>query len=335
MNEEELVGILKARVPVLPGSAGPGDDGAVLGLPPGKMVATTDTMIEGVDFFSSAPPEALATRLFTANLSDLAAMGASPHHFLLTLGLPDESFPIERFARALGQLARTFGIALAGGDLTRSDQILASITAIGVVPGGEPLLRTGSRPGDRIFVSRQLGGSPSGLELIRRGWDWAEDAPSPPAGPTPTPPVLQFAGRVLEAHLFPLPETILGVALQRSELATAAIDISDGLSTDLDRLCRASGVGADLEWERIPAIDGLETTGRIMQLPVERALLHGGEEYALLFTSTLRESELSKKVGRPVFAIGRIREGAGITLRSIEGERTLEPRGWDHFEAPS
>ena len=137
----------------------------------------------------------------------------------------------------------------------------------------------------------------------------------------------EFAESVINRHLDPDPEVALGIALAGIEAVSACIDISDGLSTDLHHLCDASGVGAEIERQRIPVFPDLERAGPPLGLDVRRAVLHGGEEFALLFTASMRESELSARVGRPVYAIGRIVAAPGVRL---DGQ-PLAAGGWDHF----
>ena len=132
---------------------------------------------------------------------------------------------------------------------------------------------------------------------------------------------------MIRRHIDPEPEVALGIALASIDEVTACIDISDGLSTDLNHLCEASGVGAEIERERIPVFPDLSSAGPLLGIDVRNAVLHGGEEFALLFTASLRESELSARVGRPVYAIGRIAKEKGMRL---DGE-SLQPGGFDHF----
>jgi thiamine-monophosphate kinase len=265
------------------------------------------------------------------NLSDLAAMGARPVAFLLSLAMPERFLAsFDAFVNALAGAARRWGVSLIGGDLSRSAQLSICVTAIGEAPP-RPLLRSAAKPGDRIFVSRPLGGSAAGLELIRRGWRLAPDRTAvPPAAIRASFEQRAFAQSALVQHLAPEPEIALGARLASLDAVHACIDVSDGLSTDLGRLCEASSCGAVVEWERVPPLPGLASIGASL-LGVDDAVLHGGEEFALLFTADARESELSSATGRPVYAIGRITGGRELLLER-SGERTpLPSRGFDHF----
>jgi thiamine-monophosphate kinase len=193
-----------------------------------------------------------------------------------------------------------------------------SIAAIGRAP--RPLLRSGGKAGDRIYVSRPIGASDAGLQLLKRGWSIDPPRDMPYAH-------REFAAAVIHRHIDPDPEVALGMALASIAEVTACIDISDGLSTDLHHLCDASGVGAEIERDRIPLFPDLRSAGPALGIDVNHAVLHGGEEFALLFTSSLRESELSTRTGRPVYAIGRMVAEKGVRL---DGQ-PLQPGGYDHF----
>ena len=295
-SEHEIVARLRELFPRT------GDDAAVIG----DQVITVDMLVEDVDFTQNVPLRFIARKSLAVNLSDLAAMGARPRYAVVALGLP-AWVNVVVLTEALAEAAREYGIEIVGGDLSRSDKLVISITAIGEAK--EPLLRSGAKPGDRIYVSRPLGGAAAGLAFLGKPLDGMPYT------------LREFAQSAVQRQIDPEPEVELGMKLVG--LATACIDVSDGLSTDLDHLCEASSAGAEITRERIPVFPGLIESG----LNVRDAVLNGGEEYALLFTSRLRESELSTRVGRPVYAIGRIVEGSGVKL---DGE-PLQPRGWDHF----
>jgi thiamine-monophosphate kinase len=307
MSENEIIAHLARLFPRI------GDDAAVLD----DMVITTDMLVEDVDFTRAIPIEFVARKSLAANLSDLAAMGATPSYAVVALGAPPW-LEIESFMQAMAEAAKGWSIEIVGGDLSRAEKMVVSITAIGRAK--RPLLRSGARPGDRVYVSRPLGAAAAGLELLKRGWS---------IDPPPDLPYAQreFAAAVIRRTIDPEPEIALGVALASIAGVTACIDISDGLSTDLNHLCEASGAGAEIERERIPVFADLRSAGPSLGIDVRRAVLHGGEEFALLFTSSLRESELSAMVGRPVYAIGRIAKEKQVR---IDGEPLL-PGGYDHF----
>jgi thiamine-monophosphate kinase len=313
MKEADIVARVRELFPQRGAKVGIGDDAAVVG----EHVVTTDLLIEDVDFTRAIPLRYIARKSLAVNLSDLAAMGALPAFAVVALGLPPWTHEhLDELLEALAQMAGQYDIDLVGGDLSRAEKLTIAITAIGYVEH-RPLLRSGARPGDRVYLSRPIGGAAAGLWLLQHGW-------SVDSGPAGVPYAQrEFSLSAIRRQIDPEPEVRLGRDLAQTDKVTACIDVSDGLSTDLHHLCDASGVGADIERERLPVFPDLVGSG----LPVEECVLHGGEELALLFTSPLRESELSAQVGRPVYAIGRISKEKGVRLN---GE-PLEARGFEHF----
>lgn len=308
MNEAQLV----ARVREL-FSPRIGDDAAVVD----GQVFTTDLLIEDVDFTRAIPLRSIARKSLAVNLSDLAAMGAAPAYALLSLGLPPWALEgADDMLVAYAEAARQYGIEIIGGDFSRAEKLTISVTAIGRIVT-RPLLRSGARPGDRVYVSRPIGGSAAGLTLLGRDVQAYAQR--------------EFIESAIRRQVDPEPELALGVALARIDEVTACIDISDGLSSDLHHLCDASQCGAEIEKERIPVFPDLLAYGAKLGINVKDSVLHGGEEYALLFTSSLRESDLSTRLGRPVYAIGRITSGREVILKDDGVAQPLEPRGWDHF----
>lgn len=312
MNEHEIVEHLRRLFPAV------GDDAAVLG----DQVVTCDMLIEDVDFTRAIPLNFVARKSLAVNLSDLAAMGARPEWAVVALGLP-KWVDIHRFIDDLAAAAAAHHIDIVGGDLSRAEKLVISITAAGRT--ARPLMRGGARPGDRLYVSRPLGASGAGLHLLQNGWAIGEDGDvTPPAGVVYAH--REFGAAAIRRHVDPEPEVALGLALSPIAEVTSCIDISDGLSTDLHHLCEASRCGASVERERIPLFPDLARNGGPLGIDVASVVLNGGEEFALLFTSSLRESELSARTGRPVYAIGRMTERDVL----LDG-KPLEPRGWDHF----
>jgi thiamine-monophosphate kinase len=312
MNEDEIVTRLRRIF-----SDRIGDDAAIIG----DLAVTTDMLVEDVDFTRSTPLRSIARKSLAVNLSDLAAVGAEPEWALASLAIPPwAATNIDSFFDALAEAAREHGVEIVGGDLSSAEKFVISIAAAGRVRG-RALLRSGARPGDRIFISRPVGGSAAGLSLLDRNWS--------PDGAAYVH--REFARSAIDRHREPDPEVALGLMLTAVSEVHACIDISDGLSIDLHRLCEASGCGAEIERERIPIFPDLLAAAGPLGINVRDAVLFGGEEYALLFTASMRESELSSRVGRPVYMIGRITEGKDVLMR--EGERSvpLERRGWDHF----
>lgn len=305
---------------------GIGDDCALLAPRAGEELAvTTDLSIAGSHFrLDWHQPEAIGHRVLARGLSDLAAMGARPVAAFLSLGLPRSltkaagrrSAWIERFLDGLLALAAAHNTPLAGGDLGESTLAVADIILIGAVPRGRALLRSGAKPGDLLYVTGALGGAAAGLARL------AELAS--PAHPNP-PRIPQKLESLLAPHLYPQPRIAQGLWLQRHGLASAALDLSDGLSTDLAHLCEESGVAAEVDAAALP----IHPAATLAQA------LHGGEDYELLFTAPPAARLPRAIAGVPVTRIGRVlRAHANRTtmmLVSPQGAKPLEARGWEHF----
>jgi len=295
---------------------GIGDDCAVLRLrPEHEMLVTTDFSLEGVHFRRNwHPPESVGHRCLARGLSDIAAMGGLPTAVFLSLALPTE-LPqrwVERFARGLLTLARTYGATLAGGDTAESPHgILADMVVIGTVPRGEAVSRAGARPGDRIYVSGELGGSAAALARMT-------EKPKGTLKPRDYP-----------GHFFPEPRIELGRALREKGLVSAMIDISDGLSTDLAHICEESGVGAEVEAEAVPRA----SVGKPAHEVNLQVALHGGEDYELLFTAPSGKRIPSRIAGVAITRIGNIVRRRKILLMSRGGIGCeLGAEGWEHFK---
>jgi thiamine-monophosphate kinase len=303
--------------------AGIGDDCAVLRLLPGRgrgrggendTLVTTDFLLEGIHFrrdWHSA--ESVGHRCLARGLSDIAAMGGDPVAAFLSLALPRE-LPqnwVGRFVRGLTGLANRFGVTLAGGDTAESPNgILADIVVVGTVPRGKAVLRSGARPGDFIYVSGELGGSTSAVWQMRKKSR------------------RKLNPREYPRHFFPEPRIELGRALREKGLASAMIDTSDGLSTDLAHICEESGVGAELQEEAIPRA----SVGKPARKVDLQFALHGGEDYELLFTAPAGKRVPSRIAGIPITRIGHITRLRKILLRNGCGVgHELEPLGWEHF----
>jgi thiamine-monophosphate kinase len=303
--------------------AGIGDDCAVLRFSPGReSLVTTDFSLEGVHFRRDwHPPESVGHRCLARGLSDIAAMGGDPVAAFLSLALPRglQQAWVENFLRGLLGLARKFGVTLAGGDTAESPNgILADIVVIGTVPTGKAILRSGARPGDRIYVSGELGGSAAALQQMTSKEKTKTKKPRHELNPTEYP-----------RHFFPEPRIELARTLREKRLASAMIDISDGLSTDLAHICEESGVGAEVEAELIPRA----RVGKpAHEVDLELAL-HGGEDYELLFTAPRNRRVPSRIAGVPITQIGHITHTRKVFLMNRHGVgHELEPRGWEHFE---
>jgi thiamine-monophosphate kinase len=303
---------------------GIGDDAAVLS-PGGRTewVVSCDTFLEGVHFRAKThPPDSVGYKALARAVSDLAAMGARPRFFLLTLALPSSRTGrwLDRFLQAMGHAARELGIHPIGGDTTRSHTVFASITVLGEIAPGRALTRSGARPGDIIYVSGKLGRAQLGLELVLRGH--ARD------------PQLRA---LVRPHLYPKIHIELGSWLARRGIASSAMDLSDGLSTDLARLCSASQVGAKIYASKIPrvvipAAAAHKLGGRKLN-PLELAL-DGGEDYELLFTVPARMvQKLSQAPGAAALTpIGEIKRNRQLVFVAPDGrDQPLKSQGWDPF----
>ena len=296
---------------------GVGDDGAVLAPPASReLVVVTDTLVEGIHFPPRSPPPSIGHRAFAVNLSDIAAMGAEPAWALLALTLPDSDETwLEGFARAAGDLCRRHGVALVGGDTTRGP-LSITVTLIGIVPIGTALERRGGKPGDAVFVTGSPGDAAAGLALEQNRLHVSDP----------------MSAQILrDRFLFPTPRCEVGVALRG--LASACIDVSDGLGGDLEKLCGASGCGAEIDAAALPVSEPLvAAVGR--EVAREYALT-GGDDYELLFTVPLaRLGAMTHAVALglgPVTRIGTLMSGNGVRVSARGGVTQFSGSGFDHF----
>lgn len=306
-------------------SQGVGDDCAIIDTGAGRIAVTCDMMALGTHFLPDADPEDVGYKALAVNLSDLAAAGAVPRAFFLSIGLPrrDDGW-LADFSRGLMKLARESGCALLGGDTTRTPEVQGrhapvtiSITAMGDLPAGMGLTRKGAKPGDDIWVSGTVGDAYAALKCRWGAWSVMPD---------------------LEPELFarmdrPTPRIALGQALLGA--ASAAADISDGLLADLGHILERSGVSAEIEWEKIPTSVALQSMTPARQ---HEAALAGGDDYELIFTappsSAERIYEAGLLSGTPVTRIGRVieRTSRAVTVRTPDGRPVLlVTEGFDHF----
>ncbi len=343
---------------------GVGDDAAVMRVAPhgraaaGDWVLSTDAFLEGVHFLPRVhSPRDIGYKALARATSDLAAMGAMPRFFLLTIALPASRAGgwLDGFLSGMAQAAREFGMAVIGGDTSRFPSVVISITVGGQTVGGgatgdglsaskegsnHVLTRSGARPGDLIFVSGTLGAAQLGLELILHGLDGKGNTPKIPGGG-------QWR-RLLQPHLRPKIQLALGRWLAGEnpsgrQLASAAIDTSDGLSTDLSHICKPSGVGARVWAEEIPAVrvpEALRQRG--FSLDLLGLALHGGEDYQLVFTvppnatrylpRAFRGTQITQ-IGEIVRLQARTRKSAPCVwlVRAKGHVGPLRPGGWDSF----
>jgi len=309
-----------------PAPAGPGDDAALLAPAPGVECISVDAVVEGVHFRrATAALGEIGAKALAVNLSDLAAMGARPRWALVALGVP-RGFSV-REARALGagfgRLARESGTALVGGNVTRAPALSLTVTVGGTVPAGRALLRSGARPADEVWVSGTLGDARLGLALLER-----------PRGREAIRlrgrPALARAARRRQNR--PAPRLELGAALVG--VASACIDLSDGLTQDAAHLAEASGVALHLALERLPVSEALRTAFPGSRERT-RVAASGGEDYELLFTARAgrraRLEAIARRLRIRLSVIGQVRRGRGVHLSGVPGLRRGDLGGFDHL----
>jgi thiamine-monophosphate kinase len=299
---------------------GIGDDAALLDLRAGRqLVACTDTLVAGVHFPPATAPRDIGWKALAVNLSDLAAMGAEPAWALLALTLPvaDAAF-VDDFASGFAELARAHDVALIGGDTTQGP-LAITVTALGFVPAGEGLTRGGARAGDGVFVTGTLGGAAGALHVLRDTGPGTGDSGK--------------NGAALRARLDrPEPRVAAGLALRG--IASACIDVSDGLLADLGHVCAASEVGAEIEADALPVLPALAAS---FDARARRDLaLAGGDDYELCFAApATRATEVVAALARAgcgATRIGRIVAGSGVRVLDADAnEIEIARAGWEHF----
>ena len=318
MSEFDLIRQLHERINGVDGSTpsacvvGIGDDAAVLDIPQDKqVVVTSDTLVEGVHFLTTTDAQSLGHKALAVNLSDLASMGAEPAWFFLALTLPAPDLSwLESFAQGMGDLARSAGVVLAGGDTT-SGPLSITITAIGLVEPGMALTRDGARNGDLVVISGQLGNAAHALEVLKAGG---------------------MPDRASRAAL-ECPEPRLQLGQQLQGLATSCIDISDGLVADLGHILEASAGGAEINIDLLPgsaSLAGLPAAQR------RHLQMCGGDDYELCFTIPVNRrkelDEIAKQCACPLTVIGKIDASGELVCTLANGNVFVsEGRGYDHF----
>ncbi|MBI3997816.1 MAG: thiamine-phosphate kinase [Armatimonadetes bacterium] len=296
-----------------------GDDTAVLPAAPGfDLLATVDVQVDGVHFLRDRmSPQQIGRRAIAVNISDIAAMGGEPRYALISLLLPAalEVAWVEQMYDGLRDEAARWGATIAGGNISSTPGPLAiDVVALGQVEEGQALRRSGARPGDLLLVTGSLGRSSAGLRLLQRG----------------------EGGVLVEAYCTPTPRVREGRALVRTRRVHAAMDLSDGLASDLHRLCEESGVGAVVEVQGLPVDAGVRAAAATLGAdPVDLAL-YGGEDFELLVAAPRDDVgvlvEAVREAGTAVSVIGEVRPPAeGVTLRLPDGVRRPLAGGWDHF----
>ena len=307
--------------------AGPGslkltDDAAVVDLQADRsLVATTDTVIAGVHFLADDPPDLIARKALRINLSDLASMGAEPLGYLLVTALPagiDENW-VAQFSRGLAQDQAEFSIALLGGDTAFTPGPLSlTITALGQVERGKALLRSGAKPGDRVYLSGTIGDSAFGLKLAKG-----------------EPLTLSPSEKSSLLDRYRLPQPRLGLGRRLIGVASAAMDVSDGLAADLGHICQASRVGALVEAAKLPVSTALRSVLEVGEASLVEVAT-GGDDYELLFTAPaaveLLLGRIATELALPLTAVGEIRREPGVVVLDQNGRAVeLGPGGYRHF----
>jgi len=296
-----------------------GDDAAIWRRRVGyETVLTCDWFLQGTHFLPDRhPPDSVGWKCLARAVSDIAAMGAEPRCFLLSLALSDSRTGawLDHFLRGLRAASMKLKCPVAGGDTTRNHQILMNVTVVGECRRGLALLRSGAKPGDAIFVTGRLGEAEYGLRLLRERKGR-----------------VNWRDALLRKHLYPEPRLAAGAWLAERKLATAMMDLSDGLSSDLPRLCRASGVGARIEEGRLPVV---RLAGRdTKRFDATQLALNGGDDYELLFTVAEKNvARIPRRLGGvSVTRIGELTSARKIVLASADDRsHEIESGGWDPF----
>ncbi len=330
LSEDELIAAIRR---VLSGEQpgvvlGIGDDAAVVEAGAGQPVLTTDMLVEGVHFeLDSISARDLGAKAIVVNVSDMAAMAASPRYALASIGLTREveaGWVVELYGGMRAACAE-YALALVGGDTNRSPAIVVSVTVVGEVAPGRAVTRSGARPGDLIVVTGSLGAAAGGLALSRADPVLASTALSAPWG-----------RELIGALARPVARVGEGQTLAQAG-ATAMMDLSDGLAKDLGRLCRESGAGARVDLERVPVSPALREGAAVLGVDALHLALGGGEDYELLATLDAAHvdrarAELNERFGVSLTEVGVVIEGHDLVGIDGSGRTSpLAPAGWDHF----
>ena len=323
LGEFGLIERLRRRQP--PGRGvriGIGDDAAWVQNPKGSSLITSDMLIEGIHFnLKWTSCFDLGFKSLAVNLSDIAAMGGTPAYAVLSLGFPssfDETKRIDEFYRGMGSLAASTGVSIVGGDLSRAEFLTISVTLIGHPPS-LPIRREGARAGDDIYVTGTLGDAALALELLKEGGGFVKE---------------NFAAALLSRHHRPMPRTDIGIMLGKTRVASAMIDVSDGLLQDLGHICKASGIGAVVDRDDLPlSAEYRKLAGKAG----DRHALCGGEDYELLFCAAAANREaiqrLSRRARLAITRIGKCVRGRRVLVRDRSGQMiSFSAAGHDHFQ---
>ena len=331
-TEDELIeGIRRILAEDVPGvRLGVGDDAAVVEIGGHHAVLTTDMLVEDVHFRrSTTGPRDLGAKSLTVNVSDVAAVGGSPRFAVVSLGLPpDTELPwVVELYGGLRDAATDYGMSVVGGDTSRSDRVVISVTVVGEVAKGGAVPRSGARPGDRLVITGSLGGAAGGL--------WLSEADPLAVGPSLA---TDWGRELVERQQRPVARVGEGQTLAQDG-ATAMMDVSDGLAIDLGRLCRESEVGATVVLADVPVTAALERLGETASIDPLELALSGGEDYELLAALPpaavgRATAKLRERFGTALTDIGEITVDREVVAVGRDGSRSpLEPQGWDHFGA--
>lgn len=329
-SEDQLIAAIKRVLSGdVPGVTIPvGDDAAVVDAGRHQAVLTADMLVEGVHFqLDTSSAHDLGYKAIAVNLSDLAAMGASPRYGLVSLAVPkDVEAPwVMELYGGIREASEEHGMSIVGGDLSGGDQVVISVSLMGTVAEKRAVARSGARPGDVLAVTGVLGASAGGLRLSQA-----------PPHDVRTALASEWGRALVSAYLRPVPRIGEGETLAGAG-ATAMIDVSDGLAIDLSRLCADSKVGARLALDEVPVAPGLADLAASLSVDPMSLALHGGEDYELLVAlpPEIVESVAEKLLDRfatPLSVVGEVTESLDLVAVAADGtEAPLEARGWDHF----
>jgi thiamine-monophosphate kinase len=342
LGEFGLLRRLRAKAPPLPPEVvvGMGDDAAIMQPSPGlALVATVDVLVEGKDFrWEWCPPEAVGHKGLTVSVSDIGAMGAIPKYALVSLGIPART-PVKRvdgLYRGIWGAAEAAGVAVVGGDLSEASHLILGVTVIGEGEARHLVRRSGAKVGETIWVTGPLGRAAAGLRALKAGYRVERSAMKGRRGMHLPPKTRKALRETMLAQVYPIARYREGRVLAETGIATAMIDLSDGLASDLTRLAEESGVGARIFAERVPVDLSTQQVAELVGSDPLGLALGGGEDFELLFTSVATSAAIEETLVRRGFArphaVGEIRPAAdGLILFRPRGRREPLGRGFEHF----
>ncbi len=342
LGEFGLLKRLRAKAPPLPPHVllGIGDDASIMQPSPGlTLVATVDVLVEGKDFhWQWCPPEAIGQKGLTVSLSDVGAMGAVPRYALVALGLPPR-MPLQRvdgLYRGIWETAEAAGVAVVGGDLSEAPCLVLSVTLIGEGKVDRLVRRSGGKVGESIWVTGPLGRAAAGLRALQAGYRLEQSSAKGKQRKNISPKTRKAIRETIQAQLYPVARYREGKVLAEAGFATAMIDLSDGLASDLSRLAEESGVGARIYADHIPVDPATQHVAQLLGLDPLRLALGGGEDFELLFTSGAHPATIHEALARSGFAkphlIGEVLPaGEGLSLAGPRGGQKPLQGGFEHF----